>query len=186
MASAQEVYVNFSTVSTVTPTETDAGNEGADLHQGDRQNSNQDVAQHSTEPTWGNLGPGQTGKGLRRWTAPDETSELPTDQLSGFDSGSQLVGLGMDSFPNPGQVSLTMAPEFLSTNASTVPAVKWNPIATRMSETAVASEIATGTGIASRQQVSPLFSTGLDSLLGVENNPLAQGSLSMGVMGAIA
>jgi hypothetical protein len=185
MASAQEVYVNFSTVSTVTPTETDAGNEGADLHQGDRQNPNQDDAQHSIEPTWGNFGPGQISKGPRRWAAPDETSELPTDQLSGFDSGSQLVGRGLVNFPNPGQVALMMAPDSLSTNKNTVAAVQWNPIATRMSEAVVASEKSFEGGTGSRPQVAPLFSTGLDTLLGSENNPLTNGGLSAGVIGAI-
>lgn len=62
----------------------------------------------------------------------------------------------------------------------------WVPIATQMAESVAASAAVSDTASGSRQQASHLFSSGLNTLLGIENNPLAQSSLDAGLMGAIA
>ncbi len=189
MASNQEVYVNFSTVSQVAPPP--AMMTSAELEQGSSQSgSDRPLApgDASAEPytrAWGSNGSGSHGNKHRprRWSIP--TGQNPgsdKDPLSGVENVKPLVGDGVFDGFNPGTTPSVGFP--VTTSAATM--ATWAPVVTWMAEGAAASVLPLTTGSGSRQQPANILVSGPNTLLGHENNPLVQNSLAVGLMGAIA
>ncbi len=167
MANNQEVYVNFSTVSNVSP-----NSEGSD----------------PPSLNWGHNGSGKTSPGGRVWSEnPTHTTDSSNDGILGVNAAVPLVSFDSSDTLNQANNRFVGAIANSSSIPSSLPTnAPWTPVSTKMTESPSVnvSTLATATGL--RQQSLNFFSSGLNTLLGVENNPLAQSNLSVGLMGAIA
>ncbi len=161
MAHTQELYVNFSTVSTATrpPKE-----------------------ENAISTNWGNIGSGKVSPGGRGWSDdPTLSVDATNDMISGLDATAPLVSLDPADFLHLNQPStITGTP---SSNTSLDTGTTWMPISTQIVES-TSTDSFLATGVASTQPSVSTFSADLNLRLGIENNLLAQ-NLSTGLMGAI-
>jgi hypothetical protein len=160
MAHTQELYVNFSTVSTVPPAP-----KGEDASSID----------------WGNTGSGTISPGGRVWSDdPALSADATNDMISGLDATAPLVSLDPADFLHLNQpAAITGTP---SSNTSP-DGTTWMPISTQLVES-TSTDSFLATGVASTQPSVSTFSADLNLQLGIENNLLTQ-NLSTGLMGAI-
>jgi hypothetical protein len=157
MARAQEVYVNFSTVSKVAP------------------DSQQTAAEVVSRPSRENR---ERIEGLQ-----GEPLNQRTDEVLGLDQMSQLVGQNLsDSFAAMEAISPIPAPPISS---GVFVSAQWTPAALYPSAPTSISEMPPVSG-SSREPQSVKFPSGdLNTLLGVDNNLLVQTSLAGRLAGAI-
>ncbi len=165
MANNQEVYVNFSTVSNVSP--------------------NSEVPDPPSL-NWGHNGSGKTSPGGRVWQEnPTSSNESSSDEILGIDEMAALVSLdasdSLTSNPSP-EGAIASIP---STSNDTWTGTTWTPVSTQATASTTTNMSMPVDGTSSQQQSMSLFATGLNTLLGVDSNPLIQTNLSAGLMGAI-
>lgn len=164
MASAQHGYVNFSTVSAMTPAPEKPG---------------------FSSVNWGHGGSGRISPGGRVWRAdPTPNSESTDDEILGVNAVTSLVSSDGADFLNRNTFTPVAIANTPSLSSSTRTETSWTPVSTQVHGNISASSSAPVTGSSSRQQSALLFSPALNTLLGTENNPLTQGGLSVDLMGA--
>jgi hypothetical protein len=205
MASNQEVYVNFSTVSQVAPppemmtsAELEQGSSQSgsnyplaptdattETYPSDRPLPPDDATVGTDERAWEAIGSG--GNDDRHpphsWSiSTGQNSGSDKDPLSGVESVNPLVGNGVFEGFDPGATPSVDFP--VTTSEATTTA--WAPVVTWMAEGVAASELPVTTSSSPRQQPANIAVSDPNMLLGHENNPLVQNSLLVGLMGAIA
>ncbi len=208
MASAQEVYVNFSTVSKVAPPQPSGSvnlNQTGGDSTGRMSQKTPGISDFSLWGTggsggvggrprpwgisdfslWGTGGSGGVGGRPRPWSASLGAHQgLLKDFLSGMNGSAQLVGHRAVDALSQGDSSFVDSP-VAPFNSNSTPASKWDPRSAQMNERIAVSELISTVESGSRQQPFNALQVGLNTLLGAENNPLVQNSLSVGLMGAI-
>jgi len=163
MALNQEVYVNYSTVSNVVPPSLRTDVPGGKAR--------------------GGAGSELTGVG--RVPVDGTDAAPPRDALLGIDPLAQLVGLPA-ARPAAPATTPRLSPDIHIVSPDLKTGLQWSPVATPSSDATAASEtgqLANGTF---QQRPSSLFTPNLNSLLGIDNNPLAQGALGTGLLLSLA
>jgi hypothetical protein len=156
MALNQEVYVNYSTVSNVVPPSLRTNEPGRKASSG-----------AENDPTE-----------VRHDSLQGIVSATPSsDALLGIDPFAQLVGLPAAQAADLDNAALITVPVFDIISPGSKAGSQWSPIAAPTSDSTAASETSHLAHATSRQYPSSLFTPNLNLLLGLENNPLAQGAL---------
>ncbi len=163
MALNQEVYVNYSTVSNVVPSSLRTDEPGGKAR--------------------GGAGSDLTGVGRVLVDGTDVAP--PSDALLGIDLSAQLVGPPAARAAAP-DTTLRFVPDIHIVSPDSKTGLQWSPVGTPSSDATAASETGQLANATFQQLPSSLFTPNLNSLLGIANNPLAQGALGTGLSMSLA